>query len=210
MTVTPEQTSAIFRVSGVVTGLVLIQLAVVTQFRIFGVVPDLVPLLTVSIGLLGGSTAGAVTGFTAGLLIDLMLLQTMGVSSLILTFEGYAAGRLRELRDPVHPLTTPAVGALAATVFSFGFGFMQFSLGQPAPRPLSLLWQVGLAGAYGALLATPVFRAARWAIMPALGGGRDDPLFRRRRASLASTRVLHEPTIQPRRRRGGGIGRGRG
>jgi rod shape-determining protein MreD len=188
------------RLSALVLAFVILQLAVVTQFRLFGVVPDLVPVLVVCIGLLGGSTAGAISGFAAGFLIDMMLIQTMGVSSLILTVEGYFAGQLRELRDPVHPMTAPVVGALAAVTFSLGFSAMQFSLGQPAPLFLSLLWQTLLIAAYGALLANPMYRAARWAMMPSLGG-RDDPLFRRRRASLASTRVLEPSRLGERRRR---------
>ena len=50
-------------------------------------------------------------GFAVGLLVDVALLQTLGVSSLLLAV-GYGAGRLRELRDP--PTARPvAVGAAA-------------------------------------------------------------------------------------------------
>ncbi len=196
---TPELTKTIWRLAVVVGGGVIIQLAVISQFRIFGVVPDIVPVLVVSIGLLGGATMGATTGFVAGFIIDLTLVQTMGVSSLLLTIGGYAAGRLRELRDPVHPLTSSAVGASASVFFTVGFGVMQFSLGQPAPEPLSMLWQTLMSGVYGALLAPPVFRLARWAMLPSLG--RDDPFFRRRRATITNQSVIAAGTIDTRRRR---------
>lgn len=196
---TPELTNTIWRLAVVVGGGVIIQLAVISQFRIFGVVPDIVPVLVVSIGLLGGATMGATTGFVAGFIIDLTLVQTMGVSSLLLTIGGYAAGRLRELRDPVHPLTSSAVGASASVFFTVGFGVMQFSLGQPAPEPLSMLWQTLMSGVYGALLAPPVFRLARWAMLPSLG--RDDPFFRRRRATITNQSVIAAGTIDTRRRR---------
>lgn len=190
---TPEATSALLRTSAVVVGAVIFQLAVVTQFRPFGVVPDLTPVLVAMIGLLAGSTAGAAAGFIAGFMIDLILLQTMGVSSLLLTIGGYAAGRLRELRDPVHPVTNPAIGAAAGVYFALGFAVVQFSLGLPAPRLWPLLWLTLWSGVYGALLAAPVFRLARWAMMPGLGRG--DPMIRRRRAVLAPTSVLEKPTI---------------
>ncbi|MFY9265530.1 MAG: rod shape-determining protein MreD [Solirubrobacterales bacterium] len=196
---TPETGTSILRAGALVVCVVIIQLAVVTQFRLFGVVPDMVPVLVVMIGLLGGGTAGAMSGFVAGFLVDLMLIQTMGVSSLLLTAGGYAAGRLRELRDPIHPLVNPAVGAIAAVYFTVGFAAMQFSLGQPAPEAWSMTWQTFWSGAFGALWATPMYRVARWALMPSLG--RDDPVFRRRRASLVPTRVLEPPSIDPRGRR---------
>jgi hypothetical protein len=123
----------------------------------------------------------------------------MGVSALLLTIGGYAAGRLRELRDPVHPLTNSAVGATASIYFTVSFGIVQFSLGQPAPAPLEMLWQVIMSGVYGALLAPIVFRMARWAMLPTLG--RDDPKIRRRRATITSQRVLADPTINSRNRK---------
>lgn len=196
----PEQVRTLWRLVLVVGGGVLIQIAVMAQFRILGVVPDFIPVLVVSIGLLGGSTAGATTGFIAGFLIDLTLIQTMGVSSLLLTIGGYFAGRLRELYDPVHPLTSSAVGASANVFFTVGFGILQFSLGQPAPEPLAMLWQILMSGVYGALLAPIVFRACRWAMLPAIGLGAD-PVHRRRRATIATQSVLASPTIDPRRRR---------
>lgn len=195
---TPESTNTLLRTSVVVLGAVIVQLAVLTQFRIFGVVPDIVPVLVVMFGLLAGSMMGATTGFAAGMLVDLLLIQTLGVSALLLTIGGYAAGRLRELRDPVHPLVNQAAGAIAAVYFGLGFAIMQFSLGQPAPQLGPLLWQTLWTAVFGALLAAPVFRVARWAVMPGLG--RDDPMFRRRRAVLAPTSVLEKPSINPRSR----------
>jgi rod shape-determining protein MreD len=195
-----EQFRTLWRLALVVGGGVIFQLAVIGQFRIFGVVPDILPVLVVSIGLLGGATAGATTGFVVGFLIDLTLVQTMGVSSLLLTILGYFAGRLRELYDPVHPLTSSVVGASAAIFFTVGFGIMQFSLGQPAPQPLSMLWQTLLSGVYGAILAPPIFRVARWAMLPSLGRG-GDPFERRRKATMTSQSVLAAGSIDTRRRR---------
>lgn len=195
----PGQTQSFLRLAALITGAVFLQLAVIAQFRLFGVVPDVIPVLVVSIGLIGGSLAGATTGFVAGFLIDLMLIQTMGVSALLLTTGGYFAGRLRELRDPVHPLTAPLVGAAAAVFYAVGFGVIQFSLGEASPGIWTLVWNTLLSAIYGALLAAPAFRLARWALLPTLG--RDDPMIRRRRATIASQSVLASPTIDQRSRR---------
>ena len=93
---------------------VVLQAAAISQVEIFGVPPDVTPLLVAAVGLLMGSIAGAAFGFAAGLLVDMALLQTLGVSSLLLVAIGYGAGRLRELRDPAHGLVPMAVGAVAA------------------------------------------------------------------------------------------------
>ena len=77
----------------------------------FGVTVDLSPLLVAFVGLLCGSTAGAVSGFAVGLLVDLALVQTLGLTSLVFTLVGYWCGRLRELRDPQAALTPLLVGA---------------------------------------------------------------------------------------------------
>ena len=50
-----------------------------------------------------------------------VLAQTMGLTSLVLLGVGYAAGRLRELRDPAHGLVPVAVGAAATAAAAIGF-----------------------------------------------------------------------------------------
>ena len=80
------------------------QLTAVSQITVFGVPADLSPLLVVSVGLLWARSPGALFGFAIGLFVDTALLQTLGVTSLVLTAVGYGAGRLRELRDPAHGL----------------------------------------------------------------------------------------------------------
>lgn len=181
------QTQSAWRLAAVLLAGVILQTAVLTQFTPFGVVPDAIPALVACVGLLAGASLGATFGFAAGFMIDLMLLQTMGVSSLLLTAVGYGAGRLRELRDPVHPLTAPSVGAIATLFFALGFAGIEFSLGEPAPLALPLIWHTMVATAFGALLAIPAFRVTRWAMLPALGY--DDPLRRRRKASTVAYRL---------------------
>src|ERR1700739_4387002 len=79
---------------------VVIQDTAVSQISIFGVSADVTPLVVMSIGLLAGSMAGAIAGFAIGLFVDLVMFQTVGVTSLLFITIGYWCGRLRELRDP--------------------------------------------------------------------------------------------------------------
>jgi len=157
----------------------ILQLTTVSQVAIFGVPADLSPLLVASVGLLCGSMAGASFGFGVGLFMDTLLAQTLGLSSLVLLGVGYAAGRLRELRDPAHGLIPVAVGAAATALAAIGFTVLQFLLGVDAPVSLLLVRQILLVIVLNTLLALPVYLACRRLLLPYLP---DDPRRRRRRA----------------------------
>jgi rod shape-determining protein MreD len=157
----------------------ILQLTTVSQIAIFGVPADLSPLLVASVGLLCGSIAGASFGFGLGLFMDTLLAQTLGLSSLVLLAAGYAAGRLRELRDPAHGLVPVAVGAAATAASVLGFAVLQFLLGVDAPVSLLLVREILLVIVLNTLIALPVYLACRRLLLPFLP---DDPRRRRRRA----------------------------
>jgi rod shape-determining protein MreD len=157
----------------------ILQLTTVSQIAIFGVPADLSPLLVATVGLLCGSIAGASFGFGIGLFMDTLLAQTLGVTSLVLLFAGYGAGRLRELRDPAHALIPVAVGAAATATAAVGFSVLQFLLGVDAPVSFLLVRQILMTIVLNALLAMPVYLACRRVLAPFLP---DDPRRRRRRA----------------------------
>ncbi len=158
---------------------VVIQAAAVSQISIFGVSADLTPLVVMSIGLLTGSLLGAVAGFGIGLFVDLVLVQTLGVTSLLYIAIGYGCGRLRELRDPSHSLVPLALGAAATAVAGIGMALIQFLLGVDAPVSWLLIQQLCITILVNTLIALPVYALVRRIIQPALP---DDPRRRRRRA----------------------------
>ncbi|HEY1714754.1 MAG TPA: rod shape-determining protein MreD [Solirubrobacteraceae bacterium] len=160
-------------------GTVVIQEAAVSQISIFGVSADLTPLMVMSVGLLAGSLTGAVMGFATGLLVDTVLVQTLGITSLLYIAIGYWAGRLRELRDPAHGLVPLAAGAAATAVAGVGMTLIQFLLGVDAPVSLLLFQQIIITILVNTLISLPVYAAVRRIIHPALP---DDPRRRRRRA----------------------------
>jgi cell shape-determining protein MreD len=120
-----------------------------------------------------------VFGFCLGLFVDVALLQTLGVTSLVFTGVGYGAGRVRELRDPAHGLAPVAVGAVATAAAMLGFSLLQFLLGVEAPVSLLLARQILMTIVLNTLLALPVFAIVRRALLTFLP---DDPRRRRRRA----------------------------
>jgi rod shape-determining protein MreD len=162
---------------GLVGGIV--QLTTVSQVAVFGVAADLSPLLVGAIGLLCGSIAGAGFGFGLGLFMDTLLAQTLGLTSLVLLGAGYAAGRLRELRDPAHGLVPVAVGAAVTAYSAIGFTILQLLLGVDAPVSLLLIREILITVVLNTLIALPVYLACRRVLRPFLP---DDPRRRRRRA----------------------------
>ncbi len=164
-------------VLGLVT--VLVQVSAVSQITVAGVNADLTPLAVMSVGLLCGSLAGATFGFAAGIFVDMALLQTLGLSSLVLIVCGYGAGRIRELRDPQAAVTPLAVGALATAVATVGFSLMNVLLGVDAPVSLLLLRQIVTTILVNTLIALPLYALVRRWLLPALP---EDPRRRRRRA----------------------------
>jgi len=158
---------------------VVLQQAAVSQVSIFGVSADISPLVVMSVGLLAGSLAGAVMGFTTGILVDLILVQTLGVTSLLYIVIGYWCGRLRELRDPSHGLVPLAMGAAATAVAGIGLAIIQFLLGVDAPVSFLLVQQIFMTILVNTLIALPVYALVRRVIRPALP---EDPRRRRRRA----------------------------
>ncbi len=158
---------------------VILQIAAVSQVGILGVNADLVPLVAASVGLLCGAMPGAIFGFGIGMLLDLALVETVGVASLILLAIGYGAGRLRELRDPQGAIVPLLVGAGATLVALLAFSVILVLLGQRVPVGLSLLWELLGTVAINAVIAIPLYAVVRRCLVAAMP---EDPRRRRRRA----------------------------
>jgi rod shape-determining protein MreD len=157
---------------------VVIQDAAISQITLFGVSADVMPLVVMSVGLLCGSMTGAVMGFGAGLLVDLLLVQTLGITSLLYLLIGYWSGRVRELRDPSHGLVPVAAGAAATAVAQIGMAMLQFLLGVNAPVSGLLVQQIFVTILINTLISLPVYAIVRRAIGGAVP---EDPRRRRRR-----------------------------
>ncbi|CAA9496921.1 MAG: hypothetical protein AVDCRST_MAG85-1525 [uncultured Solirubrobacteraceae bacterium] len=192
---TPQAQIAL-RVGGIALLLVILQTSALSQLSFLGATPDIAPLVVISVGLLAGPLAGAVTGFGMGLLTDLALLQTLGVSSLVLIAVGWFAGRAREiLRDPQATLVPLAAGAAGSLIALMGFSIIQFLLGVETPVSLELVRQIISTVLINTLLALPVHALVRRILAPALpDAGRRR---RRPRRPAGGSRSTISPLIQP-------------
>ena len=127
---------------------------------LFGGAPDLVCVVVVSIALLRGPELGALAGFGAGLALDALTWQPLGLAALVYCLVGYSAGSLGErLSDhaPLSPLIVVAIESLLARV---GLAVLGFLLGSALSVQVGLLARrVPLGGARRAA-RDPALRAA--------------------------------------------------
>jgi rod shape-determining protein MreD len=157
---------------------VLLQLSFFSRVELLHTNADVLPALVASIGLLGGSLAGAVTGFSVGFLVDSLLVAPLGGSSLVLLSVGYLAGLFRE-RFEIHSALVPPLLCMGLTLFAeLGFGLVQAMLGIDAPLSPLIVRDVLLKSVYAFFLGWPTYLLLRRALRPALV---EEPKVTRRR-----------------------------
>jgi rod shape-determining protein MreD len=147
---------------------VILQVSFFSFLSILGGTPDVLYVVVVAIGLLGGGVVGAVCGFATGLLLDSVLVQTLGVSSLILLGVGYLAGRFREGFEITNALTPALLAGGLTLAGAAGFAAIQLMLGVEAQVSLLVLREVVVKGLLAFLLAIPLYPLLRRVLRPAL------------------------------------------
>jgi rod shape-determining protein MreD len=163
--VTPK---IVARLALVILIAVILQVAFFSKITILGTSPNVLPVVAVCLGLLGGAVVGAVCGFAMGLLLDSALLQTLGVSSMVLLAAGYLAGRYREDFDISNPLVPLVLAGGLTFMAAGGFALFQLMLGVDAPVSLLVLRELFLQALYGVLLMIPVYPLLRRVLRVAL------------------------------------------
>ena len=146
----------------------ILQVSVFSSVTILNGTPDLLLVTIISVALLRGPILGAAVGFWGGLLIDTANLETLGVTSLLLTVAGYWIGRYGETtgRDRSHaPFVSVAVVTL---LYAGGSLLFRYVLGDPAPAR-AVLWSTLFQGiALNLILTWPVYALSRF-VLPQFG-----------------------------------------
>jgi rod shape-determining protein MreD len=157
---------------------VLLQLSFFSRVELLHTSPDVLPAIVVSLGLLGGSLTGAVSGFSIGFLVDCLLVAPLGGSSLVLIAAGYLAGLFRERFD-IHSSLVPPLLCMGLTLFAeLGFALVQVMLGVDAPVSVLIVRDMLLKSVYAFFLGWPIYLLLRRALRPALV---EEPKVSRRR-----------------------------
>lgn len=156
------------RLVAIVIGGVIVQLSLFSRVTLFDVSPDLLPALVVVLGLLGGSLTGAVCGFSAGLLLDCLLIVPLGGGSLVLLAVGYLAGLFRERFEIHSPLVPPLLCMGLTLVAELGFGMVEMMLGFDAPVSGLIVRDILLKSIFAFFGGWVIYVGARRALRPAL------------------------------------------
>ena len=152
--------SVALRIAPLVLVAAVVQVTIVTGTRLLGSEPDLLLVTVVCVALVAGSIPGAVAGFAAGLLVDVMTLGTLGTTSIVLTLAGYWAGRYGETTGRGRAYAAPLAAAAISLLAGIGGLALHFLLGQPVSARDALETAVPSA-ALAALLALGVVRVVR-------------------------------------------------
>jgi rod shape-determining protein MreD len=156
------------RIALIIVLAVVLQISFFSYLSLLGATPDVVSVAVVSLGLLGGGVIGAACGFATGLLLDSVLLQTLGVSSLVLLSIGYLAGRYREGFEISNSLVPPLLAGGLTLLGAAGFAAIQLMLGVETPVSLLVMREIVVKGLLAFLFALPFYPLIRRALRPAL------------------------------------------
>jgi rod shape-determining protein MreD len=153
-----------FKLPVVVLVALLVHAQLLSDVRVAGVHPDLMLLVAVAGGIAAGPSAGAVLGFSVGLLTDLLFLETpLGLSAMVFCLVGYGVGLLQAgvLRSSwwlpvITSLVACAAGEALFALVGALFGQRQLVTGR---LPL-VAGVVGLLDGLLAVVVVPVIRSA--------------------------------------------------
>ena len=130
-------------------GVVLAQWLVFAQLGLWGVVPDVVLLFVTITALKRGRMAGAIAGFSAGLLMDLLTNPTMfGLNALVKTLMGFVVGLFRSDQGENTRVGPPQafLGGLVVAMVQNGLVTILVALDQGTRTPF-LIAGVWIGGA---------------------------------------------------------------
>lgn len=144
----------------------LLQASLVSSLDVLGGTADVLLLVLVGIALLRGSITGAVAGFGGGVLLDVLTLDTLGVTALVLALAGYWTGRYGETtaRGRAH---APLLSVVVVTVLVAFLGFfVHFLIGEEVTARRALVESLLAGLALNVVLAAPVLALCRAVLRP--------------------------------------------
>ncbi|MCP9484257.1 MAG: rod shape-determining protein MreD [Gaiellaceae bacterium MAG52_C11] len=148
-------------VGGIVFVAALLQATIFASLDVLGGTPDVLLLALLGIALLRGAITGAVAGFSGGLLLDVITLDTLGVTALVLALAGYWAGRYGETtgRGRAH---APILAVIVVTILAALFGFvLHFLLGEEVSVRRALVEALVAGLGLNLIFGGPVFALCR-------------------------------------------------
>jgi rod shape-determining protein MreD len=166
-----DRLTVVWRTALVLFTVLVLQVAVMSDLTAFEQTADLVLLLAIAAGSVGGPDRAATFGFVAGLTYDLLLVDTpFGLNALVYAVVGYgvgvATGWTVQPRWWFH-LVTAVIGTAVAVALT---AVVIRVLGRPFPLD-EVARMAGVEAAWSAAFVLTARRALRWV----LGDERDEP-----------------------------------
>jgi rod shape-determining protein MreD len=152
------------RIPLVTIAALVLQASLFAELRVFGVAADLMLLLAVVAGIVGGPERGAIVGFVAGITFDLLLSTPFGMSALAYTLVGYAVGLAQSTvlkSSRWIPILTAAAGSAAGV---FVYVLVAAAVGQTSLLEGRALTVAGVVGVLNGLISLAMIPAMRWAL----------------------------------------------
>src|SRR4051794_11410922 len=142
----------------------VLEVGVASQLRVAGVSADLLLLVAIAAGMVGGPDDGALIGFFAGLSLDLMLQTPLGLGALVYCVVGYLVG-LAQSAVVRSSRLQPVLLAAAASVLGIGlYVVASMVVGRSGLLDRHLLVIMGVVAVVNAMLIGVANRALRWAL----------------------------------------------
>jgi len=151
------------RLATVLIVTLLLQVSLMATFSFDGARPDLMILVAVVGGFVGGAERGAVVGFAAGLTYDIVLTTPFGLSALVYTLVGYSVGAVGASVVRSAAWIGPVVVAAGSAAGMVLYAVVAAVLGQAAFSGPPLTAIVVVVAAVNTALAPLMVRAMRWA-----------------------------------------------
>ena len=154
------------RVTLVVLAFVVVQQTLMVDLRVGIVHPDVMILLPIAAGIVGGPSRGATMGFGAGLVADLFLPTPFGLSALVGCLLGFGVGVATLALDRTARWLAPTVALGGSALYVMVYASLGSVLGQPQMLHVDLLRVMVVVAVTNALLVLPAVRMVSWC-MPA-------------------------------------------
>ena len=143
---------------------VTVQQTLMLDVRIDGIHPDVMVVLPIAAGIVGGPGRGASVGFGTGLVADLLLSAPFGLSALVGCLVGFGVGLSTVALDRSAWWLPPVAAFGASALYEVVYAALGSVLGQPQMLHVNVVGIVLLVSVVNALVAVPAVRMVGWAL----------------------------------------------
>lgn len=137
---------------------ILLQINVLNEIPLAGVVANLGIVLIAGLGLVSGKLIGGIAGFIYGALVDTMFQRTIGIYILFYTLTGIVSGFLNHKFSKENKMSMVMLILIVTAVFETGTYFSNILLHRYEFELIPFILVIVLESAYNVLLTIILFK----------------------------------------------------